>query len=74
MSSDGAAVQFIAPGTETCRWTGTFRAREADAQVPERAARLRALDAVNKVAAEGDALLRFTEPEATKRELRFETP
>ena len=58
MSPDGAAVQFIAPGTETCRWTGTFRAREADAQVPERAARLRALDAVNKVAAEGDALLR----------------
>ena len=57
VSPDGADLQVIAPGTETCRWTGTLRARDAAAQVTEHAARLRALDAVNALIAEGDALV-----------------
>jgi CHAT domain-containing protein/tetratricopeptide (TPR) repeat protein len=58
LAAQGSDVTLIAPGTETCRWSGTLRLRPSQATDRlAREARLVALDAANAVFAEGDALL-----------------
>lgn len=56
VSADGAPWSFTAPGTETCRWSGTLKARAA--QLDEaRTRQLTDLEAANVLFAQGDALL-----------------
>jgi tetratricopeptide (TPR) repeat protein len=63
LAPGGAVVSLTAPGTETCRWTGTMRLAEAsDATAPSRRQRLIDLDAANAVFAEAESLLARGKP------------